>query len=153
LPDDIDRAILERIEAGESNMVFFTPERQMIVYKKLNEHRARTAIFAKHNEYLSDGLGFNVTSPKWFLRFAKAQVEIAGDDTDKTADAKATEGGTEFAYLPCHKWQYADCDTAEEFEFAEILMEHYILKGRGMAVYEEYAAQKTKQLAGNWRQQ
>jgi CMP-N-acetylneuraminic acid synthetase len=151
LPGDIDRAIQEKTDSGEPNIVFLKPERQTVVYKKLNKYRARTAIFAKHYEYLSGGPGFNVTSPRYSLRCAEIQVEVTGDDTDKTADAKYAEGGDDITYIPCEYWQYADTDTAEEFEFGEVLMEHYILKGRGMAVYEEYAAQK--HLAGNWRQQ
>jgi hypothetical protein len=44
----------------------------------------------------------------------------------------------ETSYCTQQYWQYADVDTLEEFEFAEVLMEHFILKGRGAEVYYDY---------------
>jgi CMP-N-acetylneuraminic acid synthetase len=152
LPNQIDTAIMAYRTYGFDNIAYLCPERQVVVFKKLSEHRVRNVIFNKTYGYLIDGLGFNVTSPGWYLNFfVKAQVEKAGDDTDKTIDKVCADGAGEAYYLQSESWQHADVDTAPEFEFAELVMDHYILKGRGMAVYEEYAAQKNK--AGNWRQQ
>jgi len=47
-------------------------------------------------------------------------------------------GGGGF-YMPVEPWQMHDLDTVEEFEFGEIIMEHFILKGRGDKVYKDYA--------------
>ena len=152
LPNQIDLAILARIKYGFDNIAYLCPERQVIIFKKLSEHRVRNVIFDKTYGYVIDGPGFNVTSPGWYLNyFFNAQVEMTGDDTDKSADKVSAQGGTEGYFLLAENWQHGDVDTAQEFEFAELVMEHYILKGRGMAVYEEYAAKK--HLAGNWRQQ
>jgi len=35
------------------------------------------------------------------------------------------------------EWQMQDVDTRAEWEFAEVIMEHYILKGRGPEIYKE----------------
>lgn len=154
LPNQIDSLIMARRNYGLDNIAYVCPERQVIVFKKLSERRMRLVIFDKAYGHLIDGLGFNATSPNWYLNyFVPAQIEMAGDETDKSADRKTAEGGTEGYFLLAENWQHADVDTAPEFEFAELVMEHYILKGRGMAVYQDYSAQKTKQLAGNWRQQ
>ena len=42
-------------------------------------------------------------------------------------------------------------EAGEEFELAEVMMEHYILKGRGRHVYDEYA-DPYREMVGNWRQ-
>lgn len=42
-------------------------------------------------------------------------------------------------YIPLEEWQEHDVDTLEEWEYAELAMEHYILKGRGVQAYREYA--------------
>jgi CMP-N-acetylneuraminic acid synthetase len=153
-PYDIDRLVQTYKENGYDNLLFLRPERQMIVFKKLNSCRARTVIFNKTYDYLFDSLGVNVCSPRWFLNYAaRMQTETLGDDTDKTADKAAADAGGEFYYIPAENWQFSDVDTAVEFELGEILMEHFILKGRGPAVYEEYARQKEIIMAGNWRQQ
>ena len=41
-------------------------------------------------------------------------------------------------YYRFQEWQMTDVDTPEEFELAEILFEHYVLKGRGRAIFDEY---------------
>lgn len=152
LPDNIDTTIRAYREYGYENVAYLRPERQVLVFKKVNGQRARRVIFNKSYDYLLDGLGFNVTSPGWYMNyFVPAQTEMFGDDTDKTADSLGAGETFESYYLPAESWQYGDVDTAPEFEFTELVMEHYILKGRGMAVYEEYGAKKP--IAGNWRQQ
>ena len=45
-------------------------------------------------------------------------------------------------YMAIEDWQVHDMDTPDEMEFGEVVMEHYILKGRGPAVYYEYAGIK-----------
>ena len=154
-PEDIDNTIRAYREFGCDNVAPLRPGRQVIVFKRLNKNRARNVIFNKNYDYLIDGLGFNVSSPRWYMNyFMKAQVEMAGDDTDKSADKAAAIGGGDSYYIPCEYWQYADVDTADEFEFAELLMDHYILKGRGMKVYEEYAMKNAmSDHAGNLAQQ
>ncbi len=154
-PGDIDYAIKVRREMGYDSVAPLRPGRQVIVFQRLNSNRARNIIFDKNYNFLIDGLGFNVTSPQWYMNyFMKAQIEMSGDDTDKSADKTAAIGGGDSYYIPCEYWQYADVDTAEEFEFAELLMDHYILKGRGMQVYKDYAMEKAIQdHAGNLAQQ
>ncbi len=42
-------------------------------------------------------------------------------------------------YYKVHHWQMQDVDTQEEWDLAEVIAEHYILKGRDMLdVYKEY---------------
>jgi hypothetical protein len=41
-------------------------------------------------------------------------------------------------YILIEEWQEHDVDTLEEWEYAELAMEHYILKGRGENAYKEY---------------
>lgn len=41
-------------------------------------------------------------------------------------------------YHPIEPWQLQDVDTDPEWEFAELVMEHYILQGRGINAYERF---------------
>ena len=64
--------------------------------------------------------------------------------TDKKADQRLEEnpGQLVYDYYPLKWWQQYDIDDIDDFEQCEILMERYILKGRGAAVYEEYAGRR-----------
>ena len=46
--------------------------------------------------------------------------------------------GKQSRYVAIEPWQDHDVDTLPEWEYAELAMEHYILKGRGEAAYKEY---------------
>ena len=71
---------------------------------------------------------------------------------DKVTDAAADEdmvfytsilGNAVFLYAPCELWQIQDIDDEAGFDICEKLMDLYILKGRGTAVYDEYADRQT----------
>lgn len=49
------------------------------------------------------------------------------------------QGGGPGYYMDVEPWQMQDMDTPEEMEFGEVVMEHFILKGRGDQVYKDYA--------------
>jgi hypothetical protein len=87
---------------------------------------------------------------------------FAEKDDEKTEWVDKTMGEFQPSnryYFPVQVWQYADTDTLEEFEMAEVLAEHYILKGHDMLhVYSEYAKKNQEvdylaKHAGNLAQQ
>ncbi len=41
-------------------------------------------------------------------------------------------------YFPLQIWQQFDIDVPEHFDLCEVIMEHYLLKRRGMDVYRDY---------------
>ncbi len=104
-----------------------------MVLKKTHPFRARTDVFAKHYEYLGEANGWIVTSPNYYLEYNSLFTDLDAD-----LDKMENWPGRECYFIPAQYWQYADVDTAEEFEFAELVMEHYILKGQGQKVYEDY---------------
>jgi hypothetical protein len=161
-PEDFDTAIRLRRQIHCDVVTPLMPLREVQIFHKISKNKARCAVFDKHYKYLGPSSGWCVTSPSWYL-WAMADIESDLDrDLDKKAEA-ADEHSHVFAdmyYVPMEPWQYADCDTLAEFEMGEILMERFILKGRGRAVYDEYAALKKTsaeqaaiRYAGNLNQQ
>lgn len=137
LPGDFDRGIEAYRAYGCDTIRPMREMRETEVHRKLNGWRMRNALWAKGNKYLAPGNNWVVCSPCWYLTMDK----MLGTDLDDELNALAGEPGAEGYYFLAEHWQYADVDTAEEFELAEVIMEHFILKGRGMAAYEEYARQ------------
>ena len=134
IPGQFDEAIRKFREIGADMIFPLRPLRETLIHKKLNDIRCRSFLFAKHYEYLGEGGGWCVCTPNWYLKIN----EQLPSDKDKELDALAYQAGYENYYITTQYWQYADVDTAEEFETAEVLMEHFILKGRGMDVYKDY---------------
>jgi hypothetical protein len=144
-PDDFDKAIELYRSIGCDVLSPGRPQRETVIREVIGKNRARGKIFDKHYRFLGEGPGWCITSPQWFFWMAGNQISMLDSELDKKAESDDAPGGEGY-YYPVEPWQYADCDTLQEFELGELLMEHFILKGRGRAVYDEYAAEGKKGL-------
>lgn len=141
VPGDIDRGIELCQKYGCDTIRPLIPLREMIALKKTHPWRFRTEIFSKKYEYLGEGGNYNICRINWYDTFNREFSDLDAE-LDKMENWPATEG----YFFPVQYWQYSDVDTAEEFEFAELLMKHYILKGKGPEIYSEYWHNKMKEL-------
>ena len=139
-PGDIDALIREyrRIRPDQAGM--FVKLREAIAYRIIHPIKVRSDLFDKGYQYATLGPAVNVCTPAWYCAFA-AQL---GSDLDSDLDALAKEDvrvREAYVGLWCEPWQSLECDVQEEFDTAAAMMEHKILKGRGMEVYYEYGRQ------------
>lgn len=133
-PGDLDAGILLYHALGGATIQALQPMREIVLTRKTGPNSGRTEILSKDYEYLREGGNWGVTNAR------KALDGKVYDENYEWADPTMGEfQPSECYYLPTEIWQYADTDTAEEFEMAEVLMEHYILKGRGRKVYDDYS--------------
>jgi CMP-N,N'-diacetyllegionaminic acid synthase len=133
-PGDFDRAIYCFKKFGFDTLVPKINKRELTVAKKTGWNRYRTEFFSKHFEYVTDAGEWCVTTPAWYETMCSLQKSDKDLDQDEISNWPSLEGN----YIDLEYWQYADTDTAEEFKFAELVMEHYILKGNGASVYSDY---------------
>ena len=146
LPGDFDTAIETYIKLGADVVMPLIPKRETVLKIKTHPFVARAVIFDKSYKYLDQAGGYTVCSFAWYKNF----VGNIGSDIDKELDKIAGDINLnpklDTYYFPVKLWQNADVDTLEEFEFAEIVMERFILKGGGPSVYfhylEEYSEEK-----------
>lgn len=159
LPGDFDKAIRLFRQIGCDVIGPLIPLREVVLYTKMGSNRARARIISKGYKYLGPGGGWCVTSPCWYLWMASTLESDLDSKLDAGAEAEGDGPSIASYYFAAEPWQYADCDTQAEFELGEIIMEHFILKGRGAAIYAEYAAEKDTvddllgKYAGNLAQQ
>lgn len=139
-PDELDKAIVLYTAMGADQLRPLIPHREFVALKKIHPFMARNVIFDKFYNYYSESNGWQIQSPNWYQSFVGNMFSDLDADIDRTARDDLQSMPTECYFTENEYWQYADVDTAEEFEFAEILMEHYILKGRGIQVYLDYAS-------------
>ena len=141
-PEDIDNLVRKRRELGADRLSPIIPQRETCLYKLITKNHARLAIFDKKYNYGIQPGGIVSTTPKCYIAFN----DELPSKLDKVLDLPENWSSIEYYWVPAEYWQYADVDTAEEFEFAELVMEHYILKGQGMKVYTDYRASWEKAL-------
>jgi CMP-N-acetylneuraminic acid synthetase len=137
-PGDFDTAITAYRKYGCDAIGPAIESREMFVRRKLSFNRARTDLFDKKYNYLKEGPGYCVTSPEWYISYCSSLETDLDKDLDTLLNDKDGNIQREGYYFPVEYWQYADVDTLEEFEFAEIIMERYILKGQDMKPYFDY---------------
>lgn len=138
-PDDFDKGIRLFREMGTDWLTPMRPLRETVLQEVVGQNRCKGVVFDKGFGYVEQGTFWTVSSPAWYLWRAAQATSIKDKDMDKAAKEKPAP---EHSYMPTEIWQFCDCDTLEDFQMGELLMEHFILKGRGRAVYDEYAEGK-----------
>jgi len=145
LPDDFDRSIARYKELREfypdCNAVHWTiPQEEMHIQKYLDSNRLMIWLLNKQWWFglpCEAGTTLDVDD---YIEYAK--TENMASDVDFLNSNTWMEPGTvgRPVYYIQGKWfQQFEVDDKDSFELCEIMMERYILKGRGAAVYEEYA--------------
>ena len=154
-PDDIDRTILKTVKLKKQGieidaMVDMAVMPENLVYRRKGGKVKVLYMDKKHNS-CTDASNCAVI-PKKYL---ETQYPLSGYDgkidkkylTDHLYLGWKIWGKTKYRTwrhaMEREIWQTFDIDVLEEFEFVELLMEHYILKGRGAEVYYEYKRNNT----------
>lgn len=125
---DIDRLVmaLQTIQYFKTENItsigFRIEHKTLIVNKKVEPGLGGGHTIVGHNDY-------SVLTNKCCTSSAWARCYITGQHG-------------EGRYIPLELWQDHDVDTLPEWEFAELCMEGYILKGRGKEAYYEASGSK-----------
>lgn len=136
-PQDFDVGIRQFRELRPDWTGPLINKRETVILQKTLDCVGRMVLFDKDHHFLGEAGGWIVTTPKWYLNF-----NSRFSDMDEWLNDVANWPCIERYYFPVECWQYSDVDTAEEFEFAELIMEHYVLKGRDALPYIEYSEGK-----------
>ena len=133
-PDDLDKALDMFHKIGADTLSPFIKQRETYIYKVTSNSMVRLVLADNKYHYGTMSGGWCITTPEWFINY----YESLPSDLDSVLVNPEVWPSIETYVYHTELWQYADVDTQEEFEFGELLMEHYILKGQGMKVYEDY---------------
>lgn len=140
-PSDFDRLIGFYLTHEVDNVHALSKMRECFVYEIIDDSHVKIFIGAKGYQYAELAFSGNVHTARWYI---ENQKKTPGEDHDKVLEAGLLHPVNPPIH-PCiwaHPWQGVEVDTREEFEFTEIVFEHYILRGRGMSVYHDYAEGK-----------
>ena len=141
-PGDFDLGIEAFRKYGPHWIGPLRPMREAVIYKKTHPQYCVCELFSKGYKHLGEAGGWTISDPNYYLSFNKEISDLDADLNDMDNWV-----ARERFFFPVEYWQYADVDTLEEFEFAELVMNYYILKGRK---YDEvYKVIDTKPLPFN----
>ncbi len=135
LPGDLDRLVCDYHRVGAHVQTFMARPTEMALYEDRGLGLCRSVYTEpqmKHKKHLLNVLGATARAPGFIAHYEIKLHE--SDDPDVKHRSNA-----EYFYTEAKPWQIYETDTAEDFELCEVLMEHFILKGNGMEVYNEYA--------------
>ncbi len=149
-PDDIDRMYETYMSAPDvpngtiKSVRLAVPIQESLLFRKHSSMggtpRARCTYCSKSKMMAVLG-GCNVKDAGAIEDSLRRVAWGHGTDTGNITDAAVdddylvglvTTGESIFYYTPCEAWQSTEIDDAAGFELSEILMEHFILRGRTM---------------------
>ena len=154
-PDDIDNMIsafkLYNTFKYEPSIDTFSPDREMFIFKNEDD---MTCTYNKPY-YLSHAIAdkswnYSKLCGGWSVCFTEyAQKVWTGtpvfdSEIDKNLKANMWDGREKFLGYALESWQCFETDYECYFRMCELLMEEFILKGRGMKVYTDYAREFRK---------
>jgi len=144
LPGDIDRAIVEhlKIDTGMGRVAAFYFPRETEVHERAYWRTDRNIIyptlFNKHGRYTQGTAILTVDFVEEILtRRKRFDIEDIYMETIGRTGPTSVSG-----YVEIEWFQQYDIDYQDDFELCEILMERYILRGRGAEIYFEYEEEK-----------
>ena len=137
-PGDLDRMVDKAYEYGEQSIDIVSEVSELVLRKITGPHHSRSIHAFKDGGYVAgQSTGTLFTNIDLYL-----QRITVGSDTKIDADfLNLTVPPTE-PFVLAEPWQNYDIDNETEFQFAELVMEHFILKGRGAQVYYDYAKKR-----------
>jgi len=149
LPDQLDNMIRLKHKIGWGEMTTMYPHQEANEYEIVDEHFCKIAFWDKTGKYVTAAGATSVYDANHYLetsKFADNTTEEVTDfwtweqikELEQKGHIKARAALRTLGFYPVKIWQQFDIDYQEEFEFLEVIMEHYILKGKGMGIYQEY---------------
>lgn len=155
LPHDTDRLLKVFRETkpwpGRATQVTpIVPQPETIVYGMFEPNYCYYKMWDKHWNYATQGGGMHVSAVREYMeinqrladeRWTDAMIDnLAQNNSDfYNRDIMHTDV---MRYVPLEVWQQFEIDEEPQFKLCEGLMEAFILKGKGMDVYHEYAKEK-----------
>jgi len=140
-PEDIDKGIAKHEQTG-FHLSAMARRRETFLFRDIHGMVARQHTFDKSGSYLQDNSGlytvYDASWLKWCYPLWDSAVDELGMSIDEMVETNVYCPKSNTHYEECALWQCTETDTLEEFELAEVLMDLYILKARGLGTYLNY---------------
>jgi hypothetical protein len=150
LPEDIDNIIRKRREMGFYEISVMLPHNEANESEIIGDHLCKAVLWDKTGRYVTGAGGTAVYDVNHYLETADFDIDFWTWEQMIELKQKNHAGANFFfrdvPYYPVKVWQQFDIDYKDEFELIQVLMNHYILKGKGIEIYEEYRKREEKRM-------
>jgi CMP-N-acetylneuraminic acid synthetase len=140
-PYDLDNMVRQYKADPCNNIAFAVPLKEIVLFEDDGGNRGHCILGDKKYRYIANAGGTCVSSADWWLE-ASSKVPLSDTEVDNDIVTYNNTLHTDWRYYRVKEWQMWDIDYREDFDLIQILMEYYILKGRGVKVYGEYGGLK-----------
>jgi hypothetical protein len=157
-PNDLDNLIgsFHTINSfGNCNdLGVFSPDKECYIYKNIDDMLDHYGIPYQLNPVIADKSwkyskfvgGWGIAKKEYLMDFWNNQGMYDSVIDSKLKDIDINEKLSGFAIEP---WQCFETDYEEQFRLCEIIMEEFILKGKGINAYTDYAKSYGKEIEFN----
>ena len=128
MPGDLDRMLITHATNGSQSTIAMCRPTEFVLYKDAGFNVCRSQILDKEGKYLLNALGARVYHPELLMNYESRMSDLKVSE----ADVESLAGFDSFFFTEVAPWQVYETDTLEDFELCEVLMNHYILKGKSM---------------------
>jgi CMP-N-acetylneuraminic acid synthetase len=142
MPGDIDKAVKMYQTVGHQ-VIGMTGKRETFVFKRCAADQCEAVITDKMGKHLDVASGIaTVNAASWYKWF----IPQIGTDLDSELNEMMQKPleypNPRWYYVEYEPWQVFEPDVPDEFELCELVMQHFVLQGRGIEIYEEYGNER-----------
>jgi len=146
--DDLDRLIevFNKLPTYVDNITTMCPQKETFIFRNTTPYYDRFKTNPIHEYYeMSPEIGdkfwnYSRMGGGWGIatRDFLYNAWSTNPTTDLEIDTKPVDKNVKITAIPIEEWQLVDIDYPEDLELSQVLFEHYVLKGHGPEIYEEY---------------
>jgi hypothetical protein len=135
-PDDIDRGVRHWFDTG-GQVSGLHRKRETFIYRDKMGVVAQAIITDKYKRHLESATGVvTIAHPSWYRWFQSKLPSDKDADLNRLMETPDDLPSNQTYYIEVEAWQVPEPDSEEEFGLCELIMEHYVLKGKGIEVYD-----------------
>ncbi len=149
LPNDFDDMIKLKNKMKSKEMSANVPHQEANEWEIIGPNMLRIAFWNKTGKYATGGGGMCAYDADYYIDVCDMDDDFWTWEQIVELKQKNHKAALwfyrDFPYYPLKIWQAEDIDYQDEFDFVQLIMQHYILKGRGIEIYEEYYEKEKKE--------
>jgi len=141
LPHDTDTLVEKYLAHGDYGTIMLTTAElnECVLWARDDHIRAHGFLGDKRSNFMTQGGTIAISTLQGYIDSVNAGPSTdAENDNNMSGEIVGTPGPNRY-YYELEAWQTLDVDYEHERVTCELLMEQFILKGRGMNVYFDYA--------------
>jgi len=147
LPGDMDRIIDKYTwEIGKEDWLCITwlvPQHEVDLFRIQSETYAYRWMLNKSGKLAKEAVNAILFNRAVYMSLPATTTQENKDAYQNRQYCRPGKNSASVHYITAEWFQAFEIDIPAQFEFCELLMEHYILKGRGAEIYEEYGRSKS----------